>query len=376
MFIYLVVFFCSIGLFSLAEHFNKNKKLFWILCILAITMASFLAGMRDIGVGVDTIVYGNVAFEYAQNHSVGELLALYNDSPLFYLLWYYTSTIFRNIFAPMFVVEFVIEFGILLALIKSYKNNSSYHIWMGMMVYYFVFYCYSLNLMRQSITLAFMLIGYQYFLLEKKYIKYIIWTLFLSFIHLSALMGLLILFAYYIYQNMGEGKVRKRLIYFIFSFAAIFASLMLFTRILSVIATIFPRYSHYAVTTTSYKSTFSALILFLILVLWEFTVKAFVNKLNQKMAFYRYLLIIGIPLFLINLLSNNAYRLSFFCLYLLIIYYPYTFNYPVITETVKINSRILRILGVFVLAFFWYMMFVRWGTNNVIPYTSRVLGID
>lgn len=367
--VYILSFAIALFIFKLSE-FAKPKVAVCML-FLAILAPSYVAGIRAVGVGFDTALYGETAYLYSLNHSAIELIQLYkNDSPLFYAMWHFFSSQFKTMAAPQFATEFIIEMSLLLVLVKEKKKNRDFHIWMGMAVYYFIFYAYSLNIMRQSIALAFVLVGYQYFLTENKYLKYVVWTFVTMMIHTSAVIAFLVLFLYVLYNRFFEATGKRRFFYITASLVGVGAFLMLYTKIIEYIALVVPRYSHYMSTKIQVRSTFDALSLFMMVTCAVFVAKWFVNR-RRKVDFYEYLTILGIPVFLINLFSNDTYRLSFYLLYCLILTCPS--GVTVWNKNNKIayqNSRCLRPLLLCVLFLFWYVMFVKWGTNDVIPFRA------
>lgn len=67
---------------------------------------------------------------------------------------YIVAKLFRNIYAVQFVIQGLVIVPICYSL---YKNNQTQNslCWVGILTYYFMFFNSSLNLMRQSIAMAF-----------------------------------------------------------------------------------------------------------------------------------------------------------------------------------------------------------------------------
>ena len=369
--IYLLVFLGSLLSLKVAEKKQNKKTIFFFWCAVAVLLPSVLAGMRAEGVGFDTALYGVVAYEYSLSHSLSDLLAIYgNDSPLFYIIWYYNSSVFKTIFAQQFVLEFLIEILIVGSLVKLLNNKEIKNVWVGFAVYLFVFYSYSLNIMRQSLALALVLFAIIVFLREKKILKYFICIIISMLIHTSGFLGFVIWILYTSYYSQFYQNTKRRFIYYSFMVGLVLAFLVGYTRILSFVSIFLPRYEHYASTNIKVRSTFDALTMFTMVALFIIISSLFLSRRNRKSDFLQVLVIMGIPIFLINLYSNDTYRLSFYFLYCMIPLAPLKLYANNASDNEKINIRFLKLVLVFVLMFFWYVMFVKWGTNKVIPYET------
>ncbi|MCC8162751.1 MAG: EpsG family protein [Lachnospiraceae bacterium] len=367
-----MAFAAALFLIKKAEN-SKNRFTSRVLCIAAIAIPSWLAGCRAEGIGYDTKLYGVVAYEFSLQHSARELILEYSgDSPAFWVLWHFFSSVFRDIFAPQFAVEFIIEFCVLTALKKTEEEDETFHVWIGMAVYYFVFYSYSLNIMRQSLALAIVLVGYQAYLRKGKYVKFALLSACTMAVHTTALFGLVVLVIDMVYEKYFSETLAKRYGFLVLALSASGLFLLSYRSILSRIAAIFPRFLHYLSTSIHFQSTMSALSMFVMIVAFIFAVKMILLRGSSEMNFYYDLLILGIPLFLTNLYSNDTYRLSFYFFYVMILTMPDAFSH--VTEFDEIqasNASILRIALLVVLLLFWYMMFDRWGTNDIIPYIFK-----
>lgn len=288
------------------------------------------------------------------------------------MLWHFFSSVFKDIFAPQFAVEFIIEFCVLNALKKTWEEDETFHMWIGMAVYYFVFYSYSLNIMRQSLALAIILVGYQTYMRKGRHIKFALLSVCTMAVHTTAIYGLVVLAIDIVYEKYFSETLVKQYLFLIFGLFVSGLFLLSYRSILSRIASIYPRFLHYLSTSIHFQSTMSALSMFVIIVLFIFAVRLILLRNCSEMNFYYDLLIFGIPLFMINLYSNDAYRLSFYFFYAMILVMPDAFSNVVEFDEIQAsNASILRIALIFILLLFWYMMFDRWGTNDIIPYKFR-----
>ena len=170
----------------------KNKYITRILVILALLIPSIIAGIRDYTIGTDVLLYGNSWFEKAADY----------DSMYRYLVKAKEYSIGVGYAAINFIVSrfsssphmfyFVYEFlqlTVLYAAIKPYKDKLS--VSFAFLIYYFLFFNNSLNILRQ--TMAIILVLYSYgFARNKKIVGFCITIVVAYSFHSSAIVGLAI----------------------------------------------------------------------------------------------------------------------------------------------------------------------------------------
>ncbi len=210
--IYLACFLASFGFLALSElaygkwktkysvgrlevEFRSPKKIYPVLMVvcaaIGLILPSLLAGMRDFSIGVDVLVYGNSWFKNAQL-----------VSPMVYLQWATSSSIGLFYALLNLLVSFVSDdvhvfyFALMLVtLLFVYLAVSQFrgkiYVPFAMLVYHFLFYNSSLNILRQSVALAVILLAYSY--LSKKNIKLflVFWVVAMLF-HTSAILMILL----------------------------------------------------------------------------------------------------------------------------------------------------------------------------------------
>lgn len=175
---YLGVFFLSTVLLAVSDKIKKNQRLFFI--ILALILPGILAAFRANTIGTDTESYLvptiNAAFnsqsfsEYLGSRwfRIWRYLYVSNFEIGFSTVIYVTTKILGAIWA-----KFVIEMLIIVPVYLSIKKYAKYPSWLGMLVFYLTAYNTTLNLVRQSIAMSFVLLGVMY-LFEKKRKAFII----------------------------------------------------------------------------------------------------------------------------------------------------------------------------------------------------------
>ena len=152
MVIYCLMIISSYSLIAISRKFSEKFKN--ILILIALLMPAFVAGARDIGVGTDTLVYGEKYFKIVCEQGIQALL-LYTDCEIGYGLFIYIISLFtHNIFWQFFWIEFVI---VLLIWMSIYNYLEEKYRALAMLIYYLLFFPFSLNIMRQSIAMAIIL---------------------------------------------------------------------------------------------------------------------------------------------------------------------------------------------------------------------------
>lgn len=202
MLVYILTFLCSVFLFWLSQNVKQKQKR-WVL-LVALIIPCVIAGIRDVSIGVDVTSYASKIFECAcKSNSFGDYLDStyeYNwtmvnvgSMELGYTLFVYIiAKVFGNIAVLLFFTELIIILPVIYGL---RKENGNTYLWLSMMIYYFMFYNNSLNVMRQSISASLIFLAIQ-FLREERIKTSIAWVIVACFFHKSAFLGFICIFAY------------------------------------------------------------------------------------------------------------------------------------------------------------------------------------
>lgn len=188
---YLITFVTSCCFLSLAEKKKfKNAKL--LLVALALLIPSIIAGVRDYSIGTDVLLYGNYWFEKAcsyssmyhylmkaQEYSVGIGYASVN-----YLVSRFSSS--PHMF--YFVYE-LLQVTVLYNALKPYMEKIS--VSYAFLIYYFLFFNNSLNILRQTMAIIIVLYSYK-FARKEEFIRFIIMIILAYSFHSSAIIGIVI----------------------------------------------------------------------------------------------------------------------------------------------------------------------------------------
>lgn len=221
MIIYLVVFITSALSLYLSRRIRSrlSKK---VLVFIGILIPSLLAGLRSSSIGVDVSVYAIPFFERAKASSgIAEFFtyqfALGNTDIGFNMVTYIVSKFAQDYHWSLFFYQ-LITLTVVYAAFCKYEQKYDTPIWFVMMLYYLCLYNISLNIMKQTIAVAFVLLASTY-LFEKKYKKYAICMVLGILFHSTALFGFVFLFMHILFQSknqqISEREQLKRTLLFI-----------------------------------------------------------------------------------------------------------------------------------------------------------------
>lgn len=219
--LYYSVYFFAYQFFKKADKsFSKRKtKLFLFAGMMLLCL---FAGLRGTSVGTDT--YRTVLYRFNntnENASLGSVLSRGISEPLLVIIPYFIKKIINDYRVFLFVLQALTIAPIGVVTYKL-KDRASIHIMM--LVYMLLFFPISLNVMRQSIAAAWLLLALVSFL-DKNYLKAAILTLLSTYFHGSVLIGV-VLFAvvYFLFTN------RNKALKAAFLFSALILSYLILSR--------------------------------------------------------------------------------------------------------------------------------------------------
>lgn len=384
MIIYLFVFLLSTIFTYIAESNLKKAKtnfpLFVFLSIAAILCPVLLATFRDPGVGTDTLGYvQDVWNQFTRLGNINNIVNAYQNGEFYdfefiYLLINTLAVIFGDDIHWLYFFSSL--FIILPIYIAIYDNRHKAPMWIGMIFFLLLYYNYSLNMVRQSVALAFCIYSFK-FVEQKKWIKLFIWLFIIINTHNTGIFYLLFIAIYLISQMSSK---RYKHILFLISYLSIILIFSAFDLLLLLsvsIGIISEKYLMYLSANNQTDLDLTTTIEYLfVLSIFYISSKIFkkgiiqYNEINNYVK-YKFL---GTLLFFAALISQWAFRLSFYlnyptdCLFL-----------PRTLMIVKSRSKsIYQLLLLITIGFFllvWYWTTVVTKINEVYPYKSEILGI-
>lgn len=162
---------------SWADKWNNKRYIFWIALAL-----SLFSGLRKNTVGIDTNNYYNMFNSLTSFSSAGNS---WND-PYFYKMVYLVMKIKHDPYFVILVISIISNFLVVYRL-WDYRKFSSYKY--AILRYITLFYFFSFNCMRQFLAMTIVFWATKY-LEEQDYIKYSLFVIFSSFIHIASLTAL------------------------------------------------------------------------------------------------------------------------------------------------------------------------------------------
>lgn len=211
MVVYLIGFAASLILIAMTE--KKRTRIFVIASAIALLIPCLIAGLRAQTIGTDVMVYVkpltqaaimaddlNDYFNSYWYASWRNLYAMDYDIG-FSLLVYVVAQLTDSLGAVLFAIQACMILPIYLALTRTRKQ---FPVWLGMLVYYFLSYNCTLNMMRQWVAMGFLLLAFQ-ILTEKKLCLTLLLTAVACMFHSTALIALPLYLIYWA-LNFLHGK--------------------------------------------------------------------------------------------------------------------------------------------------------------------------
>lgn len=182
---YAFAFIASAFIGSLASASSGRGKA--ILVLLSCLPLALLAGLRSLSVGVDTSRYPLVTYYVALESGPFQAVQVTQVELGFAIIIWGLASLTHDYNAVLFLVQVIMLFLFAYQLIRL----DSKHVGTAIFIYSCLILPWSLNLMRQALAVAFLLPAQQ-FSIERKPIKFLVCLILASFIHRTALIGLII----------------------------------------------------------------------------------------------------------------------------------------------------------------------------------------
>lgn len=376
---YIFCFSLSVILFKLNEKIEKGRQ--FVLTWVAILIPCLLAGLRDVTIGTDVGGYLKLLADAAFN---ARNFADYIDTN-----WYVNGSlngtsgyeigfvavvyIVIKIFKSRLAVQFAIQLLTILPIYTAIKKMG-YPKWLGMLVYYLFLFHSSLNVMRQLMAMAFVLLAWTEIASnESKKInrKCVIWTVAAISFHTSALISVLIYWLYWMVTAddsvavIGRKKydMKSMKIFFISLIGAVFVAFGVGTLVALLSALNLDKYVGYINGEIQFMPN-QLIARFPMLVILAINWRTLFEK-DKAGRFY--VLMAALDLILSQFTSASTYggRISMYFSQFQIL------SVGAVYRTCK-NRNLMLIGMISYFIFYWWFYFVYKGSDQTIPY---VLGI-
>lgn len=362
--IYIIIFVISSLCAYIAEKSyekkQKNSKAHWVcdytpkqklLFALAVIIPSFLAAIRDKYCGIDVTWYVTPTHEdalYAK--SFVDFFIDIEKEYGYYIIVYVITKLFDSLFFVHFFSH-VIIIGPILYLLTTLKKETEIRIWLAYFLYLLLSYNTSLCIIRQNMASSIAILGMA-FLLQKKYLPFIIFSALSCTIHNSNILFLAPLVLLYIAKSkLTNYKYLIGIVIAILSIYAFYAYFLIFFG--DVIGEMYLNRLDGNSTENSgglLSVVLNALLIFLPFVLYS-------KKKNR----YAFVLITPIFALLFKLMGREAIYFGRMAI-------PYISLIPISNAIFLHNKRILLLCAVLIALALWYAGNVLHGGFETYPY--------
>ena len=366
MFPYLIAFFISLFATHNASKYKTRSLLFYIHSCFAILPLLIITAYRDATVGTDTENYIHL-FENCSSYKA-DLWSYILLNPTFEIGFLcYNFVIAQKILSVE--VYYIITYGIILGLIygSAFKLKRYISPTIFIFVYLLLFYSDSLNVMRQYIAVSFVVLAIANLFTDKN-TKYIFWTIIAFFFHSSALISIGIGITYWIIKKYPVHKHKFLFLIICIAVLCIGLSISFFANV-GLLPTFEEKMSNHMNNANSGGISSSHIVTCLCTLIFLF----YNHKNFNRNTISETMLMITIFTMLFYLSpSMNA------ILYRLTIYFNvitcFSISYAYKNNKKKNNRVFVNSLLILYMLFYIYSIVIS-GTNEVVPYSSSILGI-
>lgn len=369
--IYIVGFTLSTLLFASYPKVARRQR--WFIAFVALLIPCLIAGLRAETIGTDVRVYlvqmteaaesaGSFREYIGKNWYMQWRYVFISDYEIgFSLLVYAVEKVFGSILAVQFFIQAFTVFPVYFAL-KQFKGK--YPLSLCMLTYYLMLFNSTLNMMRQSIAMAFVLLAFAY-LLNKRKKSCLLCVVIALLFHKSSLLCVLI-FAIYWFVNLASNNLKlgkiipKKNVNMVF---AILAGIIMLLAVKGITALLslfgFSKYLGYISGTIRFMpnqliSRLPAFVLFLYT--WK---KLDANEDNLR--FFFTMLCFDLLCSQFSSVNPFGVRIALYFSLFSIISYPSVY-------IAANKNKVTLVLLVAYMVFFWWFYFVHSGTHQTMPY--------
>lgn len=379
--VYLMCFGASCLFLKISDKFKKNKIAKILIISIALLIPCILAGLRHYSIGTDIEIYVRRLFQCAKSADgfigylkmhwfyIWENRYVYDYEIGFTTLVYVIAKIIGNLQWVLFFIHILIVVPIYLGL-RKFKDLDG-KLWLCMLVFYFMFYNVSLNIVRQYIAIAILFYGISSLLNDKRgetkfWISLIVALLF----HNSSLLGIVVYILYSAIYKENKFVIRiskhtisknKIILFGVILFGiVIIMNPNIVIKILNILN--IDHYSGYV--NGEVSLTRSSIIKALPVLIWIFLVgKRFV--LENKDGYFLLSMFV-FDFFISQFASVNPYasRIGYLFFIFNIVLFPKLCS----SFKKKENNLLMMTTMIGYVLFYWYYIFVFYGTSQTVPY--------
>lgn len=338
---------------------------------LAVLVPCCVAGFRALNIGTDTSVYAYPMYKCAIasdsffSYYESVFMSGWHQRPIssievgFSLLVFVVAKCARSFQVLLFLVQFLTIAPIFSAL---YSMRQKYPLWIGAAVYYFLFFGSSLNIMRQWVAIAFMLLAMVFFFSNKKSLSVIALIAGISFHYSLVLISICLLSVWYLLRGARTSRQsEKRLALIAVLGILIISNLNSLSGVLSRLG--FGSYSSGYLNGSLGLSVNQIVLRLPALCVYLYCFhKTRKEEWNTLEGFFLAMFILDLFASQMGTVSGQSLRISFYFGSFQILGLPY-FIY-----NEKKKRTILTALLIGYLCIYWYVYYVIYGYSSIYPY--------
>lgn len=361
MLIYIAVFCISIIATYNAQKCDIKSVTFIVNSCFAIIPLVILAACRDSHIGTDTSNYIFLFEDAVANND--NILYYILSNPSFEIGFLAYNFCIAQITTSV-VTYYIITYGIVIGLVYisaiKLKKYISPHIFI--LIYLFLFFSDSLNVMRQYISVSCVLFAISN-LLTKKYKQYFLLTIIAVFVHTSAIISLVIGLMFFLTKKYPINSHKSLYILTCFIILAIAMNIDYFANI-GLLPTFEDKLNNYLTDSTAGGLSNSHIAVCLCTLLFLLSTKEKDSTLDMMLLITCFTMIF----YMSPSMNTTLYRLTIYFNVITCFSVSYVHK-----KTLKYSSKLILLLAIYI--FFYFFSTVLAGTNSVIPYSSTLLGI-
>ena len=378
--VYLIGFALSIFMIAISE--KKHAKLFALCSVIALLIPCLIAAFRAVTVGTDVQVYVTRLTDAAMssrsfsNYLNGSWWIGYRDQLIsdyeigFSGMVYVVAKLTHSLPAVLFTIQALVVVPIFTALARNRKKAP---VWLGMLVFYLMFYNATLNMMRQWIAMAFLLLAFQ-MLSERKIFACGLFSLVALTFHLSAILVIPIYAIYWFLQiqrrmvfQLGQARITGRtLCALLISAVALLAimNLHIILRILTALG--IDRFNNYLEGNQIALLVGQVLMRMPPIALLLFNWKT-LRKTNRHTVFFLAMLLLDVVAAQLISVDVYAFRIGQYFLQYIILAVPAM--YASRKKSFERTLTVVIMIGYCLI--YWYFTYVHQGRHETIPYSFQ-----
>lgn len=367
--VYIACFLAS-ALMAYVASRSKDRTMIILCSVLCILIPCVLGGLRDHGIGTDTITYGYpncrvalrakdfLSFLVATKQEIGYGALCYSImKTLGHQNWCY--------FAYQLLTVSCVYIGL-------YRHKEKISLPFALLIWFFIFYNQTYNIMRQTMAASIVFMGFSS-LESRRYSKFMLYVFVAFLFHKSALLALPLVMGMYIV--ITSEAVRKNAWLKLLTFYGSICFLFLVRNIFFMVIRSIPLLSKYIYYFESKYNEVKITVVMLAIMLGEFLIMTLYSKGASRVLSGE------------GANRNDAefYRFNvLFCLVFQVAVRFFTERILLYSELINVmllaalpcfvrekNLRFIVRVGVlFATAFYWYWVFVKGKSSETWPYRS------